>query len=161
MMKIIYLNMKILYYILAHSYPWSVCGYEYIIKKLKFRILRVDDITSKEELFSELQGIMNLYIINKIPAILHKYQNEDFMKDKQITLIPGIDGFATYSMNISQIICKNKDIFDWANHVFDTDNVEITKMFSKKQILLNPDSFDNHKVYYFSILWMGSLHRPM
>lgn len=139
-------------FILEHSQPWSTCGYEHIIKKLNFKIVRISEIMSKDELISELHNVNELYIIKKIPYILNKCQNEDFMKDKKIILIPGIDGFATYSMNISQVICKNKEIFDWANDVFDTDSVEIVKMFYKKQIILNPETFDNHKVLFLHIM---------
>ena len=137
-------------FILEQSQPWSMCGYEHIIKKLNFKIIRISDLMSKDELISEFQDAIELYIIQKIPYILNKFQNEDFMKDKKIILIPGIDGFATYSMNISQVICK--DIFIWANNVFDTDNVEVIKMFSRKQIILNPESFDNHKVLFLHIM---------
>lgn len=139
-------------FIIHQSRPWSMCGYEHIINKLNFRIINIEQFILKDELIRELRDVKKIYIINKIPHIFVRNQKEQFMKDKEFILIPGIDGFATYSMNISQVICKNREIFEWVNNVFDTDHVEITKMYVKKQVLFNPDSFDTHKVLFLHIM---------
>ena len=137
--------------ILPSYMNWYTCGYEHVLKSIQGKLEVFDISVIPEDIERKLQYVKEIYFLRKIPDIFITNQGLKCLNNKKIILIPGCDGFATFSFIINEVICIKPHIYDWATQIFE-DDITITKMYSRSNIIPNPRTFSQHNVLFLHIM---------
>ena len=138
--------------ILPSTMNWYTCGYEHIIKSLNAPIKVFDISTIEADIIRVINNVKNVYFLRRIPDIIRHNQDLPCLQDTRLILIPGTDGFAIYDLNISEIMCINPSIYNWADEIFESDTIQITKVYGRNLKVMTPKTFSQHQVLFLHIM---------